>query len=316
MKRKIDDRTYLNYLLHSLNVDDLKNICRNFDIKGFSKLKKSELIDFILDSLAEEEIKELINQKELEVISEGFDLALKKINYEDRENIAEITIVNPDQHEVEILFKGWNWETKSYLSIKSENIDNPDRDCDCRIGAAMGFCSHFWIGFIFSLKQGYFKLKDWSLTILPPDFEEKVKNIVLSTQPGEEKEGTVAETATLIDESADDFLIKEYLDKSITLYEGEISNIEKKEQDFQGNITVYYLISLKDARFGPRVQKKSDFKEEDLRTVENLNLRVSEKLFDENDLKKGDHLKANGKLSKDNFLKLYIVKNIRKIEKL
>jgi hypothetical protein len=316
MKRKVNDRTYLNYLLYSLNVDDLKEICRDFNIKGFSKLKKSELINFILDSLAEEEIKELINQKELEVISEGIDLALKKINYEDRENIVEIRIVNPVEHEVEILFKGWNWDTTSFLSIRSENIDDPERDCDCRIGAAMGFCSHFWVGFIFSLKQEFFKLKDWNLTILPPDFEEKVKNIVLSTQPGLEKEGGVPKSVTLIDESSEDFLINEFLDKSITVYEGKISNLEKKEQDFQGNITVYYIITLKDVKFGPKIQRKSDFKEENLRLVESLNLRLSEKLYSENELEKGNRVSASGKLSKDNFLKLYIVKNIRKIEKL
>ena len=76
MNREIDDRTYLNFLLQSLNVDDLKQICRDFEIKGFSKFKKSELIDFILDSLAEEEFKELLHQKEIDIISDGINLAL------------------------------------------------------------------------------------------------------------------------------------------------------------------------------------------------------------------------------------------------
>jgi len=49
MKRQIDDRTYLNYIMQSLNVDLLKQICRDFELKGYSKLKKLGLIDFILD---------------------------------------------------------------------------------------------------------------------------------------------------------------------------------------------------------------------------------------------------------------------------
>ena len=166
MNRAIDDRTYLKYLLQYLNVDDLKQICRDFDIKGFSKFKKSELIDFILDSLAEEEFEELLKQKEIEIVSAGIDLAIKKINGEDRESVSEIKIINPENHEIELKFKGWNWETESFLSITHKNIKNPERDCDCRIGANMGFCSHFWIGFIYSLKQKWFKLEDWNLTAL------------------------------------------------------------------------------------------------------------------------------------------------------
>ena len=70
MSKRIDNKTYLNYLIQSLNVDDLKQICRDFGIKGFSRWKKVELIDNILDSLSEEEHKELLEQKELEIISD------------------------------------------------------------------------------------------------------------------------------------------------------------------------------------------------------------------------------------------------------
>jgi len=128
MKRELDDKTYLKYLLQYLNTDDLKQICRDFEIKGFSKLKKSELIDFILDSLAEEELKDLLKQREIEIVSSGIDLALKKINGEDRESVAEIKIVNLNKHEIELKFKGWNWKVESFLSITPKNIGDPERD--------------------------------------------------------------------------------------------------------------------------------------------------------------------------------------------
>ncbi len=115
MNREIDYRTYLNFLFQSLNVDELKQICRDFKIKGFSKLKKIELIDFILDSLAEEEYAELLQQKELEIISKDIDLALKKIRGEDRESISGIKVVNPEEHEIELSFKGFNWENTSFF---------------------------------------------------------------------------------------------------------------------------------------------------------------------------------------------------------
>lgn len=312
MSRKIEDKMYLSYLLQSLNVNDLKQICRDFEIKGFSKLTKVKLIEFILDSLAEEEISELLKQKELEIVSKEIDLAFKKITGEDRESISAIKIVNPDTHEIEIVFKGFNWETTSFLSITKKNIENPERDCDCRIGANMGFCNHFWVGFIFSLKEGYFKLSDWTLTLLPDDFEEKIKSIKLSK--GETGEET-ADSVSLVDESSNSFQLMGYIDKSITVYEGIVEDILERQQDFQGNITTYYVITLKNAKFGPRVQKKSDFREEDIEKIEKLKLRISEKLYTEHNLKEGDNIGGNGKLTKDIILG-FIVKNIRKIEKI
>lgn len=295
MNREIDDRNYLNFLLQFLNVDDLKQICRDFEIKGYSKFKKAKLIDFILDSLAEEEFKEFLQKKEIDIITDGINLALKKINGENRESVAEIKIVNPEDHEIELLFKGFNWEVQSYLSITPKNIQNPERDCDCRIGSNMGFCSHFWVGFIYSLKQDWFKLKDWSLTILPNNFEEKIKSIKLV-------DGQLGEK------------LMSHLDSSITVYECEITEIVERESEFQGNVTRFFMVSLKDAKFGPKLKKKSDFREEDTENVEDLKVRISEKLQSENSLKKGDKVSFNGKLVKDNFWG-YVIKNVRKISR-
>ncbi|MFX0057952.1 MAG: hypothetical protein ACFE85_13950 [Candidatus Hodarchaeota archaeon] len=309
MSKKLDERTYLSYLLQSLNVDGLKQICRDFEIGGFSKLKKLELIDFILDSLAEEEYKELLKQKELDIISSEINLAIKKIRGEDRETIENVKLINEEEHEIELTFKGFNWEIKSYLSITSKNINNPERDCDCRIGSNMGFCNHFWVGFIISLKEGYFNLSDWKLTILPPDFKNTIETIQISFSPSKGDDQSIS----IYDESAEDFELQKYIDNSITVYEGEITNIEEKQQVFQDITTTYFLITLKNVRFGPRIEKKSDFREEDIESTEILYLRISDKLYNENDLKIGKKVSVNGKLTKDNFLKLFIVKNIRKI---
>ncbi|MFX1298378.1 MAG: hypothetical protein ACFFD2_26425, partial [Promethearchaeota archaeon] len=124
------------------------------------------------------------------------------------------------------------------------------------------------------------------------------------------------ETIHLIDQSSENFQLMENVDKIITIYEGIVEEIEQKTQVFQEISTVYYIIYLNNVRFGPRIKKKSDFREEDIISNEKLNLRISEKLQDDNYLKPGDKVKANGKLTKDNFLQMFIVKNIRKIEKL
>jgi hypothetical protein len=315
MSSKVDDKIYLSYLLQSLNVNELKQICRDFEIKGFSKLKKTELIDFILDSLAEEEIKDLLKQKELEIISKEIDLALKKINGEDRESIYAIKIVNPNTHEVEILFKGWNWETTSFLSITTDNIDDPERDCDCRIGSNMGFCNHFWVGFIYSLKQNYFKISDWTLTKLPDNFESKIKSIKLSAAISGENGKGVTEALGLIDESSDSALFMKYLNSRITVYKGEITEILEKQSDFQGNVTIYYIVSLKDVEFGPQLKKASDYNEDDIIKIENLKIRISDNSYNKSNIKIGEKIKCNGGLNKDNFWG-YILKRVTKLTKI
>jgi hypothetical protein len=262
----------------------------------------------ILDSLAEEELKDLIKEKELEIISSEIDIAIKKINGEDRESLVAIKIVNEKNHEIELFFKGFNWETTSYLSIRPDTINDPDRDCDCRTGASMGLCNHFWVGFIFSLKQNYFKLSDWNLTTLPKVFDKMIQSIKISAPSSTGDVG-------LIDESSDTSTLMKLNGASVTVYEGVITDIIQRQSDFQGNITTYFHISLKDVRLGPKVTKKSDFKEEDIIDLKNLKLRISEKVQTSIKLANGDKVSGSGKLEKDNFWG-FLVKNIRKLDKI
>ncbi|MFX1481503.1 MAG: Rho termination factor N-terminal domain-containing protein [Promethearchaeota archaeon] len=315
LKRQIDNRKYLNYLLQSLSVDKLKQVCRDFEIKGYSKLKKSDLVDFILDSLSEEELEELILQKEIEIISDEINLAFKKINGEDRESLSEIKIVNPKNHEIELTFKGFNWEVSSYLSITPQNIQDPERDCDCRIGSNMGFCSHFWIGFILSLKEGFLKLEDWTLTKLPEDFKARIKSIKIATTEAAGAQAKSTSKISLVDESSDNAELMKFLNSSVTIYEGEIEEITQRQSEFQGNINIFYHVSLKDIKLGPRIYRKVDFRQEDIVSIEKLKIRISEKLQNDNKLKVKDKISVNGKLDKDNFWGI-LVKNIRKVEKL
>ncbi|MBN1214610.1 MAG: Rho termination factor N-terminal domain-containing protein [Candidatus Lokiarchaeota archaeon] len=313
MDRKIDDRTYLKYLLPSLNVKDLKEICREYDIKGYSKLTKEKIIEFILDSQSEEEMRELIKNKEISIIEKGIKLALDKIKGKDRENISSVNI-NIKLKEVEVSFKGFNWETNAFILINESNIENPERDCDCNIGGSMGFCSHFWVCFIISLKKGFFSIKNWSLTILPEDFEKNIKTIAIKEYSIGKNGDINDKEIKIIDESSADSILTRFINESITVYEGTITEIEEKQSDFQGNITTYYSIILDNAKLGHKLKKKSDFKKEDLLHIKKLTIRVSESLQKEQTLALGDKISFNGKLSKDNLLGI-IVKNIRKIQK-
>ena len=163
----------------------------------------------------------------------------------------------------------------------------------------MGFCNHFWVGFIYSLKKGYFKLSDWKTTTLPKDFGKKVEGIVI-------KDGN------LINEGAPSSVLARH--KRITIYDAEITAIEEKEDEFQGNITPYYLITLKDIEFGPQLKKKSDYRKEDIENLDDLKIRVSENLFASDKFKSGDKITCNGGVNKD-FRLGYILKRVTALKK-
>ncbi len=299
LSKKLDEKTYVKYLFQSLNIDGLKSICREHGIKGYSIFKKSELVDFILDSLAEEELKDLLEQKELGIISSEIKTAIKKIDGEDRESITSIKVINEKDHEIELEFEGFNWDSSSYLSITSKNIHDPERDCDCRVGSNMGFCNHFWVGFIYSLKKNYFKLSDWKLTPLPKNFGKRVEKIVL-------KDGR------LINEGAVKILLARH--KRVTVYEAEIEEIEEKEDDFQGNITIFYLITLKDIEFGPQLKKKSDYRKQHIENIDELLIRVSQNLYSSDSFNLGDKITCNGGVNNDSYLG-YMLKRVTNFKK-
>jgi len=175
--RSIDNQVYLGYILQTLRVKDLKEVCKEFKIRGYSKLSKQKIIEFLCDNLSQEEILTLLKEKELGLITKEIAKALLTINKKSDEKIGKIRIVNPEFNEVEIHFDTFRWAGSSFLSIIDDNINDPERDCICRIGSENGFCSHFWIGFIYSLKKGFFKLSDWKLTILPRNIKEMIKDI-------------------------------------------------------------------------------------------------------------------------------------------
>ena len=253
-----------------------------------------------MDSLSEEEKKELLIEKEPEIIAESIKTAFNKIHNEERETITNIKVINPKRHEVELAFKGFNWETTSYIAITPENIKNPERDCDCRIGANMGFCNHFWIGFIFSLKQGYFKLSDWTLTYLPEDFENIVKSIkVLPKEEGEFR---------LIDEGSEDAILDEYVNERVLIHEAELTKFEEKEQEWQGNITTYYLNTLKDVYISPFEKK------DDIRNLDELLVRISDNACHKLNLKEGQLISCRGTVNLDSVQKIKMLKRVSSIK--
>ncbi|MGV9200455.1 MAG: Rho termination factor N-terminal domain-containing protein [Promethearchaeia archaeon] len=316
--RQVDNRTYLTYLLPALNKSELKEICRDFQISGYSKYKKMELIEYILDFLSDEEMLILIKKREYNIISNGIQEALNKIQGKNREHIKSVDIVNPDRHEVEVTFKGFNWEVVNFLSITEQKITNPLRDCDCRVGANMGFCSHFWVSFIVSLKEDFFQLEDWTLTAIPSYFQTEIEDLKLEKKKNEDEkgeEGDGSSELTIVDPRTDDYNLLEYVGDRITVYEAEIEKMEEKKSEYQGRITIYYIATLKDVEYGPQLRKGKEVDKESLEKRGKLLIRLSEKKYSENQLEEGDKISCNGGVRRDNFFGI-MLKRVTKVEKL
>ncbi|MFX1504169.1 MAG: hypothetical protein ACFFDH_24630, partial [Promethearchaeota archaeon] len=100
----------------------------------------------------------------------------------------------------------------------------------------------------------------------------------------------------------------------VTIYEAKITEINKRESEFQGNVTIFFMTSIENIKLGPKLKKAADYSDKDIEMIENLKVRISEKLQNENNFKKGDMISFSGRLVKDNFWG-YTIKNVRKITK-
>ncbi|MBD3195903.1 MAG: hypothetical protein GF317_12650, partial [Candidatus Lokiarchaeota archaeon] len=294
-KRKITDKQYLNYMLQSLSVKEIKKICRDYNVRGYSRFNRQGLINFTIQSLAEEEQREKIGELSLQTVAKNIDLAMKIINYNHTESIEHIEIVNSSNNDIEILFKGFNWETKSFLSFNKHNIDDPTRDCDCRIGRNMGFCSHFWVGFIYSLKKGYFNLSDWTLTPLIVGFEKKIEKFEIIKLPSGKE--------TLANKEYSLGFLLNHLGKKVLIHQASLSEFNRREYEWNGKTIVYYLNEI------TNVKISSTDKKDDVHHLDRLLVRFSDKTYKRFKLKTVKKINLSGIIQNDSYLGI-MLKNV------
>jgi len=177
-RRMIDDARFLSYLLLSLTIPEIKDIFKDYKIKGYSQMGKDEMIEYLILNLSKEEQREIILEKEQDIISFTIAQALRLINHKDnKEKIKEITKINRNEGIVEILFEGFDWEISCYIIANERNMNDPERNCDCKIGSNGGFCKHFWVVLMKALKEQFISIYNWNLTFLPERFEEYYKEL-------------------------------------------------------------------------------------------------------------------------------------------
>ena len=179
----------------------------------------------------------------------------------------------------------------------------------------MGFCSHFWVNFIVSLKQDFFQMENWTLTALPVNFNEELEDLKMEIEKENSEESVSTPTRLkIIDKGNEDYNLLQYFDDRITVYEANITEIEEKSYEYQGRITEYYLVTLQNVRYGPQIKRKSDYDEDKIVNREKLLIRLSEKKFTDTQPEVGDILSCNGTVKRDDFLGI-LLKRVTKVKK-
>ncbi len=156
----MQDSDLIELILHAFPLEDLKELCREHNLKGFSRFKKADLVPFIKTSLSEEELTKVLSTQGQVVLDKTVELAVAiATGKEIREKLREVTDV---AGVVTIDFKGLQWTQTTTVKEPLKGELMPSWTCTCRTAQDGGVCPHFFIAAV-SLNQ----LHGWSLDSLP-----------------------------------------------------------------------------------------------------------------------------------------------------
>ena len=162
------------YLLAFTN-QSLKDICKIYKIKGFSKLNKEEIIDLILKSIPKTTFDSFLNDIEEKSLIMTISLVPK---YFTKENPTKLEVIHFDDKDniLNLKFKGFRWEIDTNLQFLNLNKRNEPLtlkfNCTCEYAKDEGFCSHFWLGLMWAFQKFSIENSRWNKTKLPAIFNE------------------------------------------------------------------------------------------------------------------------------------------------
>lgn len=168
-------------LLASLTVSEIKQIIKDYNdtcvkedrkgekMRGYSRLNKDGLIDFVITSLSEKEIQRYYEKYSAKYMNDLTRETLELINGTDkRERIEELNKL-PEEDGYEVIIKGIRWEETASVAIEG---DIPYGNCSCRIGRSFGLCRHQMVIFLKLIDEGRINPED-----LPFKTDESWKKI-------------------------------------------------------------------------------------------------------------------------------------------
>ncbi|TFF87864.1 MAG: hypothetical protein EU550_02440 [Promethearchaeota archaeon] len=305
----------LGILFNSINMDELKDLIRDYNdycvkndmkenkIKGYSKYKKSELADFVIMSLPDDEKKRILKKLEESTIKGlyqgGMDLFAGK---DSRESIKEKKeMIKPEKGYI-YKIKGFNWENETNIFLTKDNrIEG--FDCTCRSGQYGGLCIHFFAGLIDLIKE---KVID------PDSLEFFFRMPTVDVEKIEEKEDKIEGKAEKIIQAPNIEKIanlKDNENNKVYISDAKILEINNFQSKYQDHVSTTYILTVEGGLVASD-NKKSTEKIE----FEKINARCSENAMNKYKLKVGDKISFNGRFKKHNRFG-FLIQNIRKFTK-
>jgi len=185
-RREVKSRVFLKYLLQSLTINEMNGICKLHKIKGYSVFIREKLIELIIKSLSEFQVRDLIRKYEVEIISRTMKHALfTMLNLGKKDDINKIRVTMLDSNKIRIIYTKWDKTQIKHITDFS-SMEDPLRVCECKEGKNGGFCAHSWYGVFFAFKRNIIKIADWNLTLLPKNLEKILQSVkVIKKNPNE-----------------------------------------------------------------------------------------------------------------------------------
>ncbi|MFW9971535.1 MAG: hypothetical protein ACFFDF_15175, partial [Candidatus Odinarchaeota archaeon] len=142
--------------LLALKNQELKELCKNYKIKGFSGLNKDELIVLLLKSIPKLTFEDFLEKIRKKVLNEMLSVIPK---YFLPNNPTILNSLNYDEYNqlLELNFKGFSWNITTILRFlnlfeKSEPLEFNSK-CTCEYYKKGGICSHIWTGIIWIFQK-------------------------------------------------------------------------------------------------------------------------------------------------------------------
>ena len=95
----------------------------------------------------------------------------------------------------------------------------------------------------------------------------------------------------------------------VSIFDAEVTAIERRESTFQDEVTVFYLVGLKGGTAAPDTKKATGHQ-----PFTEIRARLSDTIMDEAKLAPGDRITFNGRLKDDKYFGL-LLQNVKKVTK-
>jgi len=167
------------YLL-AFTIQDLKDICKQYRIKGFSNLNKEDIINLILKSIPNNTFHSFLKDLEQKSLNSIISIVPKYFKKENPTKLESLQF--DDKNKIIMLnFKGFRWEI--YTNIQFLNLEKKNEplkftlNCTCEYAKDGGLCNHFWLGMIWGFRKFNINASRWDKCNLPEIFNELVNKL-------------------------------------------------------------------------------------------------------------------------------------------